>query len=73
MAKWRLNQAPDLIPVPVDPNEYDQVLAGISEILYRAFRQLDSSKKIPERLSTGASVHPRSANPANAQPKTEAA
>ena len=58
MGRWALIQAPELIPVPVDPREYDQALAGISEILYRVFHQLDPKKKVtnPKALSIGTSV-----------------
>lgn len=46
MATWRLNKAPELIAVPIDPNEYAQLLADVSKIIYLASCQLDSQKKI---------------------------
>lgn len=71
MAKWRLNQAPELIAVPIESREYAQVLAGISEILYRVTRQLDSKKKDrPLAFSIGTNVNP---HPQDAQLKTEEA
>ena len=57
MAKWKLELAPEMIPVPVDPREFNRLLADLSEILYRCFSQLDPRfKKSPSAQSIGTSV-----------------
>ena len=41
MGKWKLERAPELVPVPIDQVIFQQSLAEIAEILYPYFCQLD--------------------------------
>jgi hypothetical protein len=45
MGKWKLERAPELVPVPIDPELHKQNLAEIAEILYPYFCQLDPKFK----------------------------
>ena len=35
MAKWTLENEPELVPVEVDPSHYQSMLAELAEILYQ--------------------------------------
>lgn len=58
MSKWKLEKTVEMIPVSIDPREYQQLLADLAEILYRCFRQLDP-KPIPVSKSIGTNVQPK--------------
>lgn len=38
-------QEPELAPVPIDPKQYQQLIADIGELLYEYFYQLDKQSK----------------------------
>ena len=55
MSKWVMDQEPKRVPVPLDPDTYNQHIAEIAKILYRAFCQLDPRFKpavIPTRQNS---------------------
>lgn len=43
MAKWASEQEPELVPVPLDPIHFQQILAEIAEVLLNSYRQLHKS------------------------------
>ncbi len=45
MPKWTLEGEPEMVPCPVDPNHYQQIIAEVSELLYDYFNQLDQRRK----------------------------
>ena len=34
MPKWTCSKKPELVPIPIDPKRYEQILAEIAELLY---------------------------------------
>lgn len=44
MAKWILETRLELVPVPIDPRHFKQLVAEIGELLYDYFCQLDQRK-----------------------------
>ena len=50
MSKWALSSGPELVPVPIDPKLFKQLLAEIADILYNSYcqlRQVEKSKSQP--------------------------
>lgn len=47
MKKWILEKGPELIPVPIDPRHYKQLLAEIAELLLDSYCQLQRIKSRP--------------------------
>jgi len=41
MNPWVLEERPEMVKVPIDPEIYDEHLAQIAKILYKGFCQLD--------------------------------
>ena len=63
MSKWALATGPELVPVPLDPRHFKQLLAEIAEILYDSYCQLHRKEK-PKSQPIGNSSSPESRQPA---------
>ncbi len=45
MGTWALEMGPEMVPVPIDPRLFKQLLAEVAEILLDSYRQLSRIEK----------------------------
>ena len=52
MAKWSVETGPELIPVPVDQRQFNELLAEVAELLLSSYCQLRKNHKASEPVGT---------------------
>jgi hypothetical protein len=59
MGTWALEAGPELIPVPIDPRLFKQLLAEVAEILLVSYRQLSRIEKTASQPIGAPNSHKR--------------
>jgi hypothetical protein len=69
MPRWVLENGPTLVPQPIDPKRYKQIIAEVGELLYDYFSQLDLKKNSKGKSTEAGTPQTASRRKAGKQPE----